>query len=266
MSTPNWPAHLATEADLVTYLQNARPLALSQAIFGVDFHEPLEQRRDCTAYTQDNETPFETTIVGRVSQKVTFSYGHRTLRLSTGEPGSDLDRVFTEQLGLLSDAMEHDDYPLNWAIHFPTDTSPPAVAAASYLELHVDHDSTRKCTVYTGNTGLDMAVPCTADVFPIREGDWIIGVVSLHRCDSALNDDRAYKILARHVRVLKLAVPVSPPSDSSTLEAPDDVSEADSVIPGVIVETPETAQKRKAESPMVAGGSKKVRRSPRLGV
>ncbi|KAJ7273869.1 hypothetical protein C8J57DRAFT_1224781 [Mycena rebaudengoi] len=249
MSTPNWPTYLESQADVVTYLEKARPLALFQVIFDVDFHEPLDQRSDCTAYTQDNETPFETTLVGRVSQKVeppitdlqTFSYGHRTLRLSTGDPDSDLARIVTEQLRPLSDAIEHDEYPLNWAIHFPTDTSPPAIAATTHIELHVYR-------VHGENRSRYGSTPAQRTHFLSKKrSEQRQSLQNSRPSPSGPEPGRAGQPTLRLV----------------TLEATDDAVE--SVAPGVVVEEPAT-QKRKAESRMAAGSSKKVRRSPRLVV
>jgi hypothetical protein len=68
-----WSSCLDSFKDFFAYLQNARPVPFWNCLYQVDFHAPLVQRADESAFTNDNETVFLTTLFGKAMGPVVCS-------------------------------------------------------------------------------------------------------------------------------------------------------------------------------------------------
>ncbi|KAJ7291662.1 hypothetical protein C8J57DRAFT_1588144 [Mycena rebaudengoi] len=84
-----WLASIDTFEDLLDYVRNPMPIPFWTCNYHVDFHPPIPLRADESAFTQDNETVFTTTLFGKAAGPVTLLYGHRTFRIKFGPEGGD---------------------------------------------------------------------------------------------------------------------------------------------------------------------------------
>ncbi|KAJ7231370.1 hypothetical protein C8J57DRAFT_1581132 [Mycena rebaudengoi] len=186
MTTKNLPDELRSFKDLYTYLKSSKPIALSEAIFEVDFHEPVTHQYtpDFSAYTNDDDSIFYTVIFGQVSG------------VSCGaEAGPDLQASFTKQLNAVAAAVMRDDN----------------LDKDSHMQVVLCTDTNRVSA--TGGTYLEMRVR-NVEVAP-KAGDWIIAVASIHRHTVHVNDIREYRVVSKEVRVIDPHTVTSYSSDST---------------------------------------------------
>ncbi|KAJ7219000.1 hypothetical protein C8J57DRAFT_1482693 [Mycena rebaudengoi] len=175
MTTKNLPDELRSFKDLYTYLKSSKPIALSEAIFEVDFHEPVTHQYtpDFSAYTNDDDSIFIPS----------YSVRSRASQLQCGaEAGPDLQASFTKQLNAVAAAVMRDDNldkDSHMQVVLCTDTSRVSATGGTYLEMRVRN----------------------VEVAP-KAGDWIIAVASIHRHTVHVNDIREYRVVSKKVRVI----------------------------------------------------------------
>ncbi|KAJ7230877.1 hypothetical protein C8J57DRAFT_1534144 [Mycena rebaudengoi] len=105
-----WSSCLDSFKDFFAYLQNARPVPFWNCLYQVDFHAPLVQRADESAFTNDNETVFLTTLFGKAMGPVKSVDSHRTFHIEWGPEGGDtLHQLYKAQFAPLASVLWEDD-------------------------------------------------------------------------------------------------------------------------------------------------------------
>ncbi|KAJ7444398.1 hypothetical protein B0H11DRAFT_2233299 [Mycena galericulata] len=208
-----FPSALHTFHDLLSHLRDCSPQALCNSYFTVDYDAPTMQsyKPDASVYTTDAK-PFLTTIFGQVVGRVKSENHQRTFRIQAGpESGLELVRAFREQADNFAVAVLSDDQKdlanhLTPEVHACSDANRANASDATYMEIHVDNHSDRRCILYKQDgESLIPTVPVGDSAWPLRAGDWVLMQVTLHKWETMEPYHRRdYRILASRMKVLAL--------------------------------------------------------------
>ncbi|KAJ7082091.1 hypothetical protein B0H15DRAFT_803452 [Mycena belliarum] len=227
--TQPWPPSISTFAQLEDYINLPTTIALSTALFEVDFHPPdtVIQVRDGTVYTNDDRTPWRPFFFGQVKQAVCFQGGHRTFFLHGGEGApASVAKLFHDQLRVLQAPVIHDDdndldCHIAPAVDRCTDGERFTGKYARNLEVHTAHCGGSNATVWTGTPPhCTASTPDSAAATEITAGDWVLCEGTLHnRWSPAFDDPRQYELLASRIYILPIEERPDECSSSGTLSA-----------------------------------------------
>ncbi|KAJ7141429.1 hypothetical protein C8R44DRAFT_727025 [Mycena epipterygia] len=228
-SMPRWPASIDSETELLAYLNDKHTPAIGRFVYDRDYIRAHIHTRDETIYTlEDGTTPWYSVVFGRVRAPASYEGGHSTVVIDNGGSAHQgLNAVFEAQLSTLAAPVGHDDdvdcdNSANIRVLPCTDADRTSRSGGSFIELHLSHAGGTHCTFYTpvpGTLGDELEIHAqvkTVDV-PLRAGDWVLALVSLHRRHSDVNEVRSYELLARHIRVLLFDMDDNDGSTTSTM-------------------------------------------------
>ncbi|KAJ7280697.1 hypothetical protein C8J57DRAFT_1219999 [Mycena rebaudengoi] len=213
--TPDIPGF----GDVQRLCTQCQALPFWNCIYNVDFHTPVVYRSDCTALTNDEESVFYTTLFGKAAGPVRSLDGHRTFRMEWGNEGGDaLAKLFYARFSpfgaVVLDDNNNDEIVgtlQNIAVTMCADINRATGTGGSYLELHVSHVGTTRCSVHTGPTPTKVCIPTLLEDHPVRAGDWVVAIASLHKRCTEIHQDRMltprqdYEFLIKEMRTLTLS-------------------------------------------------------------
>ncbi|KAJ7277517.1 hypothetical protein C8J57DRAFT_1223263 [Mycena rebaudengoi] len=182
--------------DLLTYLHTARPVPFWNCLYEVDFHPPIVQRADESAYTNDNETIFLTTLFGKAVGPVDTE-GNCIITLECLEESNLAAAVrFAQQVDAAMGAVHADEHLHSavWPMPFLSvrfisnrtqetqvdmcvSSDQPMTPYDGYLRIQT-HTLEGECCVFCSGTS-DCIRSFSPDV--LKTGAWVVGLVSLHR-------------------------------------------------------------------------------------
>ncbi|KAJ7270466.1 hypothetical protein C8J57DRAFT_1508495 [Mycena rebaudengoi] len=201
-----WSSSITSFEELLQYVRTSRPLAFCNCTYQVDFHGPVPYRG--SAFTNDGETVFYTTLFGKAEGPVGSSHRSRTLRLEWGdEGGEELHALFNSQFlpfrALVLDDDDQDEVAgtlQNIAVTMCTDINRATGGGGSYFDL--------------------VCVPTRVEDYAVRTGDWVVAVVSIRKQSVLTRIVKAYDMIVRELCVLNL-------SDNNVANVTDEADQTD---------------------------------------
>ncbi|KAJ6604855.1 hypothetical protein DFH09DRAFT_1301004 [Mycena vulgaris] len=207
---------------LLEYIDVCDPPALCHSVFGRAFLPPIDGAlgRDASAYTRQPGVPFITVVFGRVLSPMVWKDGHRTFRINcSGTAPHAVKEAFAAQMFQIASAVKSDDLndrddDKGAHVYMCSDSHRFSAMGGTYLEIHVDHYSTSRCTLYELVEGqLESRVPQLTSDWPLKIGDWVVFRATIHRdeskCDPLI---REYLILASELRVVEISDALTQPT------------------------------------------------------
>ncbi|KAJ7084459.1 hypothetical protein B0H15DRAFT_802521 [Mycena belliarum] len=268
---PTWPDNLTSLATVLAFLREPSTPALLGADLDRDFFPPNRNHYapDVTAYCNADRTPFYFYVLGQVSGPVAFVDLQRRVRINAGGRGSLADQWFVQQLKPIESAIkldEDEDYAAarRMEVQTCTDADGDLGSDGTYVELLVDYLGGGRCTVHTAHpaTGeLVASVPELSKDWPLRTGDWVLVLATMHKRCSYVFEFRDYDILARHIRVLQFDDGVTEPvlgerpSSFTGAAASDNVVAADTVYDDTVSDSTLTDESVSPRGAATAGDS-----------
>ncbi|KAJ6518260.1 hypothetical protein C8R47DRAFT_1062793 [Mycena vitilis] len=250
--TPNWPAEISSQKQLLDYLRDEHTPALHNSWYTVDFFSPrMQLGGDKTAYTDHEGNDAVVIAFGTVLRAVTAEEdGMKCTIRAALNANDDLKILFKEQSERLWDPVRSDgalDFDFNRVILtvfnvavVDEEQDPQVEAWTSAIRFATSggtvdvNVSKAEFFVPTQQQALQSSTPNEPKDFCMKVGDWILFQASMHLLDAASDKDC-------RVRLLDFDKPTtSIPAESFPLA--DDGSE------------PTTSQTMSSDSDEAAGG------------